>query len=32
MSETIIDVRNLSKQYGKQMALDNVSFSIRREA
>ena len=30
MSETIIDVRNLSKQYGKQMALDNVSFSIKK--
>ena len=30
MSENIVEVRNLSKQYGKQMALDNVSFNIKK--
>lgn len=30
MSEIIVDVKNLTKQYGKQKALDDVSFSIRK--
>lgn len=30
MSEIIVDVKNLTKQYGKQLALDNVSFRIRK--
>ena len=30
MSEIIADVKNISKQYGKQLALDDVSFRIRR--
>ena len=30
MSEIIADVKNISKQYGKQMALDDVSFRIRK--
>jgi ABC-2 type transport system ATP-binding protein len=30
MSDIIVDVRNLNKQYGNQMALDNVSFQIKK--
>ena len=30
MSEIIVEVKNLTKQYGRQMALDGVSFQIRR--
>lgn len=30
MSEIIVDVKNLTKQYGKQMALDGVSFQIKK--
>lgn len=30
MSEVIIDVKNLTKQYGAQLALDNVSFQIKK--
>ena len=30
MSENIVEVRNLSKQFGKQMALDGVSFNIKK--
>ena len=30
MSETIVDVKNLTKQYGKQKALDDVSFRIKK--
>ena len=30
MSENILEVRNLTKQYGKQMALDGVSFNIKK--
>lgn len=30
MSETIVDVRNLTKQYGTQKALDDVSFRITK--
>ena len=30
MSEIIVDVKNLTKQYGKQLALDNVSFRIKK--
>ena len=30
MSEIIADVKNISKQYGKQLALDDVSFRIRK--
>ncbi|MBQ3905666.1 MAG: ABC transporter ATP-binding protein [Lachnospiraceae bacterium] len=30
MSETIVDVKNLTKQYGQQMALDGVSFQIKK--
>ena len=30
MSETIVEVTNLTKQYGKQFALDDVTFSIKR--
>lgn len=29
MSEIIVDVKNLTKQYGTQKALDNVSFNIK---
>ena len=30
MSENIVEVRNLTKQYGKQKALDDVSFNIKK--
>ena len=30
MSDIIVDVRNLNKQYGTQMALDSVSFQIKK--
>ena len=30
MSENIVEVRNLTKQYGKQLALNNVNFSIKK--
>ena len=30
MSDVIVDVRNLKKQYGKQFALDGVSFQIKK--
>lgn len=30
MSERIVELRNLTKQYGAQLALDNVSFSIKK--
>ena len=30
MSENIVKVENMTKQYGKQLALDNVSFGIKR--
>ncbi|MBO7374380.1 MAG: ATP-binding cassette domain-containing protein [Lachnospiraceae bacterium] len=30
MSEKIVEVRNLTKQYGKQKALDDVTFSIKK--
>ena len=30
MSEVIVDVRNLTKQYGQQLALDGVSFQIKK--
>ena len=30
MPETIVDVRNLTKQYGFQKALDDVSFTIKK--
>ncbi len=30
MSDVIVDVRNLSKQYGTQKALDDVSFQIKK--
>lgn len=30
MSETIVEVTNLTKQYGKQLALDDVTFSIKK--
>jgi len=30
MSEIIVDVKNMKKQYGKQMALDGVSFQIKK--
>ena len=30
MSEIIVDVKDLKKQYGRQMALDGVSFQIRK--
>ncbi|MBR4608445.1 MAG: ATP-binding cassette domain-containing protein [Lachnospiraceae bacterium] len=30
MSEIIVEVKKLTKQYGRQMALDGVSFQIRR--
>ena len=30
MSEIIVDVKNLTKQYGKQKALDDVSFRIKK--
>ena len=30
MAENIVEVRNLTKQYGKQLALDNVNFSIKK--
>ena len=29
MSETIVKAEKITKQYGRQRALDNVSFSIR---
>lgn len=28
MSESLLEVKNVSKRYGQQMALDNVSFSV----
>lgn len=30
MSETIVNINNLTKQYGKQKALDDVSFKIKK--
>ncbi|MBE5924205.1 MAG: ATP-binding cassette domain-containing protein [Lachnospiraceae bacterium] len=30
MSEVIVDVKNLTKQYGTQLALDNISFQIKK--
>ncbi len=30
MSEIIVDVKNMTKQYGRQLALDDVSFSIKK--
>ena len=30
MSENIVEIRNITKQYGKQKALDDVSFSIKK--
>ena len=30
MSDVIVDVKNLKKQYGKQAALDGVSFQIKK--
>lgn len=30
MSDIIIDVKNLGKQYGKHMAVENISFHINR--
>ncbi len=30
MSEIIVDVKNLTKQYGRQLALDDVSFQIKK--
>ncbi|MBR6257836.1 MAG: ATP-binding cassette domain-containing protein [Lachnospiraceae bacterium] len=30
MSENIVDVKNMTKQYGRQLALDEVSFGIKK--
>ena len=30
MSEIIVDVKNMTKQYGRQLALDDVSFGIKK--
>ncbi len=30
MSDIIVNVKNMTKQYGRQLALDNVSFQVRR--
>ena len=30
MSDVIVDVKNLTKQYGKQKALDDISFTIKK--
>ena len=30
MQEILIDVKNLEKQYGKQKAVNDVSFQIRK--
>ncbi|MCR5213701.1 MAG: ATP-binding cassette domain-containing protein [Eubacterium sp.] len=30
MSESIVKIKNITKQYGKQKALDNVSFEIKK--
>ncbi|MCR5251670.1 MAG: ABC transporter ATP-binding protein [Lachnospiraceae bacterium] len=30
MAEIIVDVKNMTKQYGRQLALDDISFQIRR--
>ena len=30
MSENIVEIRNITKQYCKQKALDDVSFSIKK--
>ena len=30
MSENIVDVKNMTKQYGRQLALDDVSFGIKK--
>ena len=30
MSEFIVDVKNMTKQYGRQLALDDVSFQIKK--
>ena len=30
MSDVIVDVKKITKQYGKQLALDNVSFKIKK--
>ncbi len=30
MSDVIVDVRNLTKQFGRQMALDDVTFQIKK--
>ncbi len=30
MAENIVEIRNLTKKYGTQLALDNVSFRIRK--
>lgn len=30
MSEIIVDLKNMTKQYGRQLALDDVSFQIRK--
>ncbi len=30
MSENIVDVKNMTKQYGRQLALDGVSFGIKK--
>ena len=30
MSEIIVDVKNMTKQYGRQLALDDVSFQIKK--
>ena len=30
MAENIVEVRNLTKQYGKQLVLDDVSFNIKK--
>ena len=30
MSDNIVDVKNMTKQYGRQLALDDVSFGIKK--
>ena len=30
MSNYVVDVKNLTKQYGRQLALDDVSFRIKK--
>src|SRR5262245_31340575 len=30
MAESIVEVRNLTKKYGKKTAVDNISFDVKR--